>query len=82
MFGYLSEISLTGAALLKVNIILFTFPQEKLKGSLPLTAIEAVLELPGDTTSFKVTGGFTYPLILQASSKEKCQEWIKAIENG
>ena len=61
---------------------LFTFPQEKLKGSLPLTAIEAVLELPGDTTSFKVTGGFTYPLILQASSKEKCQEWIKAIENG
>lgn len=55
---------------------------EKLKGSLPLTAIEAVLELPGDTTSFKVTGGFTYPLILQASSKEKCQEWIKAIENG
>lgn len=47
-----------------------------------MTAIEAVLELPGDTTSFKVTGGFTYPLILQASSKEKCQEWIKAIENG
>lgn len=47
-----------------------------------MTAIEAVSELPGDTTSFEVTGGFTHPLILQASSKDKCQEWIEAIENG
>ena len=55
--------------------------QEKLKGSLPLAAIETVEKLPEDI-SFKITGPFKHPLILQASDKEGCEDWIKAIENG
>lgn len=56
--------------------------QEKLKGSLPLAAIDTVEKLPEDNNSFKITGPFKHPLILQASDKEECQDWIKAIENG
>ena len=56
--------------------------QEKLKGSLPLAAIDTVERLPEDKNSFKITGPFKHPLILQASDKEECQDWIKAIENG
>lgn len=56
--------------------------QEKLKGSLPLAAIDTVEKLPEDNNSFKITGPFKHPLILQASGKEECQDWIKAIENG
>ena len=56
--------------------------QEKLKWSLPLAAIEAVVKLPEDSTSLKVTGRFEHPLVLQASQKDECQEWIRAIENG
>ena len=56
--------------------------QEKLKGSLPLAAIDTVEKLPEDKSSFKITGPFKHPLILQASDKEECQDWIKAIENG
>jgi len=56
--------------------------QEKLKGSLPLAAIDNVEKLPEDNNSFKITGPFKHPLILQASDKEECQDWIKAIENG
>ena len=56
--------------------------QEKLKGSLPLAAIDTVETLPEDKNSFKITGPFKHPLILQASDKEECQDWIKAIENG
>lgn len=55
---------------------------EKLKWSLPLAAIEAVVKLPEDSTSLKVTGRFEHPLVLQASQKDECQEWIRAIENG
>ncbi|KAJ7372700.1 1-phosphatidylinositol 4,5-bisphosphate phosphodiesterase beta-4 [Desmophyllum pertusum] len=56
--------------------------REKLKGSLPLAAIETVEKLPEDYRSLKITGPFKHPLVLQASGKEDCQEWIKAIENG
>lgn len=56
--------------------------QEKLKGSLPLAAIDSVEKLPEDKNSFKITGPFKHPLILQASDNEECQDWIKAIENG
>lgn len=55
---------------------------EKLKGSLPLAAIDSVERLPEDNTSFKITGRFKHPLILQASSRDECQEWMKAIEDG
>ena len=60
----------------------FTIIQEKLKGSLPLAAIDMVERLPEDNCSFRITGPFKHPLILQACSREECQEWIKAIENG
>ena len=56
--------------------------QEKLKGSIPLAAIDAVEKLPEDSNSFKVTDPFKHPLILQASDKEECEDWIKAIKNG
>lgn len=56
--------------------------QEKLKGSIPLAAIDAVEKLPEDSNSFKITYPFKHPLILQASDKEECEDWIKAIENG
>ena len=60
----------------------FIIIQEKLKGSLPLAAIDMVERLPEDNCSFRITGPFKHPLILQACSREECQEWIKAIENG
>lgn len=56
--------------------------REKLKGSIPLAAIDAVEKLPEDNNSFKITDPFKHPLILQASDKEECEDWIKAIENG
>ena len=56
--------------------------QEKLKGSLPLAAIDTVEKLPEDSNSLKITGPFKHPLVLQASGKDECQDWIKAIENG
>ena len=63
------------------NLILIS-NQEKLKGSLPLAAIDTVEKLPEDSNSLKITGPFKHPLVLQASGKEECQDWIKAIENG
>ena len=60
----------------------FIIIQEKLKGSLPLAAIDMVERLPEDNCSFRITGPFKHPLILQACSRDECQEWIKAIENG
>ena len=56
--------------------------QEKLKGSLPLAAIDAVEKLREINNSLKITGPFKHPLILQASGIKECQEWIEAIENG
>ena len=56
--------------------------QEKLKGRLPLAAIDTVETLPEDNTLLQITVSFKHPLILQASSRDECQEWIKAIENG
>ncbi|PFX17769.1 1-phosphatidylinositol 4,5-bisphosphate phosphodiesterase zeta-1-like [Stylophora pistillata] len=56
--------------------------REKLKGSLPLAAIDAVEKLQEVNNSLKITGPFKHPLILQASGREECEEWIKAIENG
>ena len=60
----------------------FIIIQEKLKGSLPLAAIDSCHRLPEDNCSFRITGPFKHPLILQACSRDECQEWIKAIENG
>ena len=60
----------------------FIVIQEKLKGSLPLAAIDTVERLPEENSSFRITGPFKHPLILQACSREECEEWIKAIENG
>ncbi|XP_078346086.1 1-phosphatidylinositol 4,5-bisphosphate phosphodiesterase zeta-1-like [Oculina patagonica] len=56
--------------------------REKLKGSLPLAAIDTVEKLREDNNSLKITGPFKHPLVLQASGKEECQDWIQAIENG
>lgn len=56
--------------------------REKLKGSLPLAAIDAVEKLREINNSLKITGPFKHPLILQASGIKECQEWIEAIENG
>ncbi|KAK3717332.1 hypothetical protein QZH41_011579, partial [Actinostola sp. cb2023] len=56
--------------------------KDKLKGSVPLVALESIEICASNNRSFQINGPFTNPIILQALSRDEAQEWKKAIEEG
>ncbi|XP_031557725.1 1-phosphatidylinositol 4,5-bisphosphate phosphodiesterase zeta-1-like [Actinia tenebrosa] len=55
---------------------------DKLKGSVPLVAMETIEICVHSNRSLQITGPYEHPIILQALSRDEAQEWKRAIEEG
>ncbi|EDO48044.1 predicted protein [Nematostella vectensis] len=56
--------------------------KDKLKGSIPLVAVENVTVCNDSNRSMCITGPFKHPMVLQALSCDECQQWVTDISQA